>query len=99
MTQLGPADEERRRYRLSYTIEVGPENDNAYLHLSHLLKVTGGIMCAAHRYRLRRVAPLLFFAAFAATGKGIFKMSFIRDGCGPAGRRSSIETAAATISP
>jgi ADP-heptose:LPS heptosyltransferase/tetratricopeptide (TPR) repeat protein len=43
--------------------------------------------------RLREAARLLFVAGFAAAAKGIFEMSFIRDGFGPIGRRNSVEIA------
>jgi ADP-heptose:LPS heptosyltransferase len=165
LIQLGHCNKERGEYRRSYenylaAINIQPFDDDVYLHVGHLLKVTGNLYCASRCYlfsslrgnidatseyndigkitipprfsfrekrsaegtsaneyangderrlnlilgtlemcevdtsaigRLREAAQLLFLAGCTAAAKGMFEMSFIREGFGLVGRRNSIE--------
>jgi ADP-heptose:LPS heptosyltransferase/tetratricopeptide (TPR) repeat protein len=56
LVQLGHCNKERREYRLSYesymrAVNLKPADDDAYLHLGHLLKITGNMFCASRFYR------------------------------------------------
>ena len=55
LTQLGHCNKERGAYSRSYAnylraIALNPTDDDAYLHLGHLLKVTGNIFCGSRCY-------------------------------------------------